>query len=63
MKNELKGKIDVEIVDEFGKVVIRKESLDPNERKISILHLKEGIYFCKLINGDHVITKSFIKTK
>lgn len=63
LKNELKGKIDVEIVDEFGKVVIRKESLDPNERKISILHLKEGIYFCKLINGDHVITKSFIKTK
>jgi len=63
LKEGLIGNVNIEIVDEVGKVVMRKEFVDANETKISVSHLKEGIYFCKLVCGDNVVTKSFIKTR
>ncbi len=63
LKAGLIGNFNVEIVDEIGKVVIKKDFFDVYDNKISVSHLKEGIYFCKLVCGDNVVTKSFIKTR
>lgn len=61
--NAYEGNVNVEIVDEIGKVVINTVYENSSDKKINVSHLKEGVYFCKLVYGDFVSTKSFIKIK
>jgi subtilisin family serine protease len=63
LKNNYEGEVKVEIVDEIGRVVVNTLYKKDSNKKINVSHLKDGVYFCNLVYGDFVATKTFIKTK
>ncbi len=60
-KADLKGKSLCKIMDINGKLVKQKEISIPNNLKIDISNLQEGIYFLKIQNNKAIYIWKFIK--
>lgn len=61
----LNNKVTVEIIDAQGKQFIKEEvflsSGDKNGFKINCQQLPDGIYFCKVISDQTILSKKFLK--
>jgi len=62
MQLEESHNLNVEIIDVNGKIVYQRSNLKSNTgESISLAHLQQGIYFCRIQNGETVLTKKIIK--
>jgi hypothetical protein len=54
-------KINYEIVDVLGKVVLQNENNTSDKITININHLNSGIYFVRLHVNNSIVVKKFVK--
>ena len=60
LKHDNLGKYAFEIIDINGKVLLSKQSTNP-QNKISLKDFERGMYILKLRSGGQVLTKQIIK--
>lgn len=61
--NEIKEDATIELVDGLGKILYKKIMNSSSNHTIDISNLSQGVYFCKFVMGDKILTKKFIKTE
>ena len=58
---KLNTQVSIQVQDALGKVLLSEDYKEFNKTTINVDHLSPGIYFIKLVSGENVVTKKFVK--
>ncbi len=59
----ISGKTTLVVYDNQGKMVLQKDVPNPNELKIDLSSQVNGVYFLRLTDGTHIVSKKIILNK